>query len=77
MATTSVASVPEGAAASDTSRLVGRMYGHWATPQPTTTLATATDRQDAGSAGGVAQQQHERGGPADGGDDDERERPGR
>ena len=35
------ASVAEGAAAADTFRLVGRMYGHCATPQPQITLATA------------------------------------
>src|SRR5690349_16313599 len=33
--------VPDGAAASDTVSVVGSMYGHWATPQPTTIDATA------------------------------------
>src|SRR3954447_25102598 len=34
-------SVPDGAAASDTVSDVGSMYGHWATPHPTTIDATA------------------------------------
>ena len=40
-ATSSAASVLDGAAASETVSESGRRYGHWATPQPTTTLATA------------------------------------
>ena len=39
-ATSRALSVPDGAAASSTSRLSGRMYGHCATPQPITMLAT-------------------------------------
>ncbi len=39
--TNTASSVPSGAAACDTFRLVGSMYGHCATPQPITTVATA------------------------------------
>ena len=68
--------MPDGAAASDTSRLVGRMYGHCATPQPITMLATAPMASRRAHVLGVAEQQHERCGAADGGEDDERQRPG-
>ncbi len=71
--TSTVWSVPSGAAACDTFKLVGSMYGHCATPQPMTTVATAPiDRTRAPRASRTSSS--ERADAADRRQDDERQR---